>query len=453
MDRLPLEIWLLICDQSVLSQDTRALKCFRRTCKHFAVVGLQYLFREISVSISKSSLDRLEKLSAHPTIPSLVRHLRCYVDILEGETHIQFLSSHYVRANVHAELSVVYGDLRERYSEQVELLASLRPQRVLKKAAKELQSLQSLTITTSDQYQCFIPPGNTGYNIGIGHTFEMIGTGMAHSVLSNLHGSAQLKEFNYHCFCGRFYDDNHDLSFTDHHLKNLSSISLCMYTRRPGEVSCRRYRHRPIADFEFILPAEGRSEARTQRMNRFFLGMSWLKNLTVNFADPVGGRSWNLADVVGEGTWPNLESLDISGLELTKSHALEFLGRHVAALRVLALGNIGNIDCSYKDFLQELQGTTSLDSIIFRGYLSFRFNRDNAVRMNHHRYGYRPFKTMSAGLAMYIGRALRYLICGKKTDYCGEPDRLTNLPDTAWDHVKWEGVTFAGLIKPGVPFP
>ena len=398
MVHIPNEICHLICSELESDQSKATLKNFRLASKGFATIAREHLFRVVHVCVKQSSLHHLTSLSQCDEISGYVRHLRCSTDSISSLDGVLW--------NL---LSTDEAKQMGLHHEQLELLYSRKLVSTIANAVKRFPALQTVTIDTELDYARPDPHSTYG-------GFEEFGTAFAHAILPNLHDKAKLLDFKYNCVNHFFFREEIATIRVQNVLAALTHLSLCAKDFSGPETDDQFY--------------DGHIRAFLRCAKR-------LVSLRIDLDQWFLSDETTLEDVFGDSHWPDLQSIDLGGVELEKEHTLDFFQRHSKSLRNVTIRVVQDTDGLYSELFQEISSNIHLDSIAVLGPLrrywdSYKFQdmeKDAAV-------DYEDTETKSR-TRISLGRMLRYLICGQKTDNFGRCDILYDAPEAFWNKITW----------------
>ncbi|MCJ1327452.1 hypothetical protein MMC10_004121 [Thelotrema lepadinum] len=134
--------------------------------------------------------------------------------------------------------------------------------------------------------------------------------------------------------------------------------------------------------------------------------------------------------------WPHLYSLSLSRVVLYREHMLRFFRRHRATLKYLVLKRVALYDEkethdweSFIPFLERAKGESRINLSNFIGY---KLGEVGTLDLYHvSKKWHKRFPNL-----VPFERALRYLMCGKKTNRFGRKDLISRYP------YDWTSITF-----------
>ena len=430
---LPNELLTLICSKT---SNVKSIKNFRLVCKTFGAIGSQCLFEEVRVILTAESLDRLEKIASNKDVCAHVKYLRIFPHLLRDNiktNYVTFMKESERTGDVSATMNVVqrwqkYSQLRE---EQQALLVSGRWVRCIVESIERMQDLSGIMLEERLEFgqfpQAFVPTSTDHKGkVGLTGIFYLLDLGVdtVFPVLAALNPAKlhrKLRLLDVKVLDWRIFDPEH---------ATLDTLKDSVHSIKELRLA---YRRSAVHDNDY---ADGDREAGG--VGSFLASARALRSLEVkilNERDHLTSVIFTTEMLFGNTSWPNFSELTLCGVTIHADQFLQFLKRQKGILEKLHLGDRlrllyeGMEDC-WTEFLREIAAMQAIPSFSLddTGYLQYA----KGSIFNDHPVG--DFGTLTRA------RAIRYLVCGRKTDERENEDTVSVDPDNCWGEITWDDI-------------
>ena len=480
MDSLPNELLFSICSSLKTTED---VKTFRRMGKSCAAVGLEYLIPSISVVLTHASLARFNAITSHPILRQHVVTLKLYVDVvpafpskskwmkhanLTDETATTAIAPKAANGDTEAatnEPEMTAGNtktadqdddketsdekLRRRSTEcyklgwkhhaklrkeQQNILESNAHAYCLRAGMPLLQSLSSVEITRTSPYNkdalamLFRPsPADNFYVSNLlcdRQSFTRVNVDMFSAVTSSLRlGYIDLDELHVHCFSWRMFMPP-NVGYPEPESPH-TFISLLSF-----EYSWQHYPEENEYDADL---SPSKIDASANNLHDFLSqggegGPDWI---SLRFDQSLDSHLMNTKAILQDTMWESLSILNLQGVRITGAHFIDFLKRHSGQLDSLTMEYVWldhpEIDNDWVNFFKLIGESPdiSIDSFVVAGSL-----------FSESWPSFEPERPVWTWPEIDVGRAVRYLVCGKKTDNYDDEDAVSK------EVAGWESINF-----------
>lgn len=402
----------------------------------------------IDVSVTEDSLDRLRCFTQHNVFPSYVRELRIWTDILDrfekvkdmGRVRDLFfhIEKHTNRDRYLDTLEngreiqkrSIYlwarhnNDWKATREQQLNLVLSGAIEEVVKNILRRCSNLKVLLVKTHQSHR------SCGYDVWEHcdeESFRVAGPLMLQTSLFNLHTSASLKKAAIDCIS--WHSLQKDLNVKD--------------------ATMLRAKLESVTDLELFGNAIPESSPLQYFSNRIHSGtkllleaMPQITRLRLNLQTlPVIGHL-SLRTLVGDATFSCLESLYLNGISLDYAHLVAFIGRHKFTLQEIVIrGARLQAYCRWRELLQDTRNVHMLKRFEFigsqcpeaeSGFVEHMLCPNHWIVVKYNETGEKSTRFV------HIGRVLKWLVCGSKSDENGLSDGLSCLPPAFWNAISWD---------------
>ncbi|MCJ1327451.1 hypothetical protein MMC10_004120 [Thelotrema lepadinum] len=432
---VPTEILHNICCRL----DAPAIKKFRLVNRTFAAVGLEYLTQSINLVIRRRSLDRVKAIATHSILKNKVRTIAVspfMYDVSDDQGYVIDRNGNFIRGSSSAypdtvnimdelcsisrEQQLIFGD--EKFLRSLKALLLTFPRlekvRILEFPTKELAPRNINHATTYSWDQIFL-----GYNFTNLDSFTFIAPQILGTVLSTF-GSLPRNEYNTRRILSYRYVPfglaKNDLPLWSAGLASLTGLHLT-YPR------CNMPEEDEYLDLY---------ETHLQEIEERGALLHFLKAAS-NVDELVIKSLYFLESVLvfdHDFIWIHLKSLTLANINLNDEHILEFFRRHRATLKILFLEEV-ELCCEDEDYHQSF--INLVERIKTESLLCLEDFSIHHPRKRHRLVLPGPDSWPAAYPNMIRPeRALRYLMCDRKTNLRGQKDNISRHP------YHWEAVTF-----------
>ena len=476
MDSLPNELLFSICSSLKTTED---VKTFRRMSKSCAAVGLEYLIPTLSVVLTNASLARFHAITFHPILRRHVSTLKLYVDVvpafplkskwkkqanLVDETLATVTAPQTANGNTQATTDdtktagqdddkegsdeMSESRLAECYrlgwkhhsklrKEQQNILESNALVYCLRAGMPLLQSLSFVEIARTSRFDkkalamLFRPSPTENFYVSNTlcdrQSFTRVNVDIFSATITSLRlGGIDLDELWVHCFSWRMFmppNGGYPEPESPHTFTSVLSFE-------------HAWQHYPDeSDYDDDLsPSE--IEASASNVHDFLSqgeeggpGMMILK-----LDQSIDSHLVDTKALLGGNVWPYLDILNLQGIRITGTHFIEFLKRHNGQLDCLTLRYVWldhpEVDDDWIRFFKLIGDDPDIciDSFNIGGSL-----------FSESWPSFEPERPVWTWPKIDIARAVRYLICGKKTDDCEVEDEASK------EVAGWERITYDSL--------
>ena len=440
----------------------------RLTCRRAAAIGLEHILPILHVNISTSSLHRLQKISRNAVLSKSLKELWLYPDILVEHRHFDIWwntlgSEHEIVIGYHSSPSSgtgladgftslnrkqhvkAYCQYDMYLAEQKTLLQRHVVEDVFHRAVCKLSVLKTLGMKSlchemilgnvgTDALGAFpfkLPCGTFTLLRQVNQTaYHRPSVRMLRSALNNLAPTVRLTELSIggllwtevctDAFMGKIWPI----------LSGLRSFSIVDPELQP-------YRPRSMVQtFEENRAMHNRILPQVLKQAR---NIEELQMWTPWAPDDIN-KAMTMEEMFGFAIWPRLRKLDLLSVLIQEASFLEFLQHHRHCLKELTLqfpfldgaDPRWDVLCNKIKKIVDLESFSLVDSHELdesMGLVNPEIEEAGDILM----WRYHPNR-------LSIARALRFLVCGKRTDYAGRTDTVASFSDEIWAKVTWEAV-------------
>ena len=425
--------------------DTPDIKNFRQANRQFAAIGLEYIAENVGVVVTHASLARSINIARHPVLKRKVRSITFSPFIYkEYKRRNEFFRQHKIPNNMFdskasSGLSAMIELASFRSGQQL-VLGQGRFVKTIKATLLNFQNLEYIGVERFGSEE--LRPANMKPFEALGWTrndlYKMRSESFEMDIASRLMRAifSVLPKFS-----NRVKMNGLVLSFEyapyPASIKNLSSQSATFEMLTSLYLTYPHGNPLPYAFYEKFNDYEPyKRDSWEEPLSHFLEVCPKLSTFIL-----LGAPNLDSKLIFGDHfVWRHLHTVSLSRVTLEKKHMLKFFERHQAILEVLELKRVALYSQknrgqgtggweSFIPFLECAKTKSNLNLRNFQGYKLGEVGTENLYRITekwHKRYpDIIPFE-----------RALRYLMCGRKTDRFGRNDFISEHP------YDWNSVTF-----------
>ena len=410
---------------------------FRMASRLCAAIGLQYLAREVTLVATPQSLCRLLTLSCHPVLKANVKSLRisCFmyadpenfeeVQLCLGERPASSIEFPVTLPAYYAYISLCHGQQKlvqsEHYSDSLKLILSRLP---------NLRSVKIFDGATMETIPHDMAPYRAvGYDEGcfLGHSGNWgLQKDFASRVLN--HVLIAMKDLTSKEVSRGFALDY------DYTSCGISMNKIVSWQRALGNLRCLKLNQTTrdqLSGYKSTQQySDWRGDVTSDTLASFIAAAQNLHELEICMT----ALAMDSAELLhAKAYWPCLKKLTLFQVTLNVEHMIGFFRRQGRTLEVLDL-SLSNLEhtCDPTGWAHFFE-RTHIESL-----LSLRSLRlCNISGLDRVLY-FKSWKDLCPN-TVPPHRAMRYLMCGKKTDMDGKLD-ATSLHPYDWNSVSWESI-------------
>ncbi|MCJ1332154.1 hypothetical protein MMC10_008846 [Thelotrema lepadinum] len=470
MNSLPNELLFSICSYLKTTEDLKSFRLLGRNC---AAVGLHSLIPFVSIVVRNSSLNRLDKISSHPVLKKHVQNLKLYVDVVPSfssskqwrqqarlvdeastttvspgnatnDTKTKSQKKDKGKDNQDKELarrSAEYYSLGWKHhqklrKEQQGILESNALLYCIRASMPALRSPESVEMARAYQSDkkampmLYRPnPTDKWYVTNRKcdrQSFTRVNVDMFAAVTRSLRaGFVELNELNVQCFSWRMFAPS-SLGYAEAEPLDTFVGALTLEHAMLDEDQDDIYDHHLGSSV---------IEASANKLHEFLTYDDSINCLTLKLDQSFESHIVDTKTLLGDATCSYLHMLDLQWVRVSGSHFIEFLKQHKGTLDRLTFLflwlDYDQIDHDWIKFFEMIRDNPDikLGSFAIEGML---FSDDWPA--------FDPEKPLLDCPQIDLGRAVRYLVCGEKTDSWDFNDDVAKI-DFDWDSISWEDVT------------
>ena len=408
-----------IIDNVFLHLEWPEVRNLRLASRRLAEVGVEYFPRKVTLVATKWSLQRVENLLSLEPVRRNIRSLSicCYVFLPEGEGQSNFVPDPDVRRTV-----------KKTFNRHCNLIKDGDYSTSLEAILRKLPSLESIVISDYPRSKEILPRSQFGK---LPHRHYLSGEGAAV-------GKEDLLKLVEKAVIGKLRDQSQASQKPNVSLEH----SYCPYGLEDNRSEWLRAGLESVTHLKLGMSYENHEEgfwdAHIQWLTRAGRFTSKAQNL--ESIDLTVTSSWGtFEDFSKDLKLPKLKRFAVSEMFFDQQHIFPFFETHSATLKSLSFNttsmNNNHSKTSWFKFFEDLPETLSLESL----ELSVLLQQSDAGS------NWPIFYPDTVPTE----RAIRYLVCGQKTNMRGEPDAISEHPYD-WESLSWAGVEsdFAKLSRP-----
>ena len=396
--------------------ETRDVQNLRQTSRTFGEVGLEYLVSEIDLFITEESVARVEALSLHPVVSKTVKAINICVQICKPYRNQPWLREH--EEAIGKITSSIY-DLQQSLIESGKFLASVEA------ILPRLFALQSISIGNAARdrysYREIVPRSMEPLLESVHWSKEKL---LDYSSTPDVDSASQLFEVVLAMIHRSSLQDNNRKFSFKYQYWPYGIVDRDILSLRRGLESLVGL---SITTYGFLK----RFDNPSALVRKFVAFVMMAPNLT---SLEIGSFLWS--HIICEELFvPKLKRLSLQNFQVDADVLLELLNRHHTTLELLQLDRIffSLDETTLIPFFERVktEAVLTLKSLELPGMLESRTQAPI------------PYNEWSTCYPDTVppGRAIRFLICGEKTDMEGERDAVF------WHPYDWNGITWTNITS------